>query len=137
MQGVSLKRNFANKADEVNEYFNTAAVVPPGQMAAGTYGNSGRNIITLPGLYVVNFSVIKDFKFTERYRLQFRSEFFNLFNHANFGCGGGDFSPLIQGNWNTSGGCGDPINEANSSNFGQITTAGEGRVIQFALKLFW
>jgi hypothetical protein len=135
--GASLKGHWSNTGQMVNEYFNTAAFVPPTQEVAGTYGNSGRNILTLPGLSVVNFAVTKDFKVAEPLHAQFRAEFFNLFNRANFGCGGGDFSPLIQGNWNDSDGCGDPVNTATAGNFGQLTTAGDGRVIQFALKLFW
>lgn len=134
--GVSLTRHWANKTDMINEYFNTAAFVPPSQVPAGTYGNSGRNILTLPGLNVVNFSAIKNLKLTERYRLQFRSEFFNVFNRVNFGCGGGDFS-FGNGPFGMSGGCSNPANNASSSNFGQILSAGDGRVIQFALKFLW
>ena len=82
----------------------------------GTYGNSPRNFIIGPGLINTDFSAIKDFKIMERARLQFRSEFFNVFNNVNF-------SP--------------PVSTASSSTFGRITAAGPSRVIQFALKLLW
>jgi hypothetical protein len=68
---------------------------------------------------------MKDFRIRESVALQFRSEFFNLFNHANLGC------------TNTTGGCTDPDNNATSSTFGRIRTAGPAREIQFALKLIW
>ena len=63
-----------------------------------------------------DFSVIKHFALPrEGTRLDFRSEFFNLFNHAQFGNPGGDI---------------------NSATFGVVnTTVGNPRVIQFALKL--
>jgi hypothetical protein len=109
----------------IAKYFNTAAFVPPSQVPPGTYGNSGRNILTVPPTYVTNFSALKDFKFKESLRVQFRSEFFNFFNHANLGC------------TNTTGGCNDPDNSATSATFGRIRTAGSPREIQFALKLLW
>jgi hypothetical protein len=123
--GVTVTRDHANKADMIAKYFNTAAFVPPSQVAPGAYGNSGRNILSVPGTSTTNFSVMKDFKIHESIALQFRSEFFNLFNHANLGC------------TNTTGGCNDPDNNATSSTFGRIRTAGPAREIQFALKLIW
>jgi hypothetical protein len=78
---------------------------------------------------VTNFSAIKDFRLKEQFGLQFRSEFFNLFNHTNFGCNGSTSSD--------SGGCSDPNNTASSSIFGQIRTAGPARIVQFASKLMW
>ncbi len=63
------------------QWFNPKAFQPA---VPGTFGNSGRNIITAPGLVNVDFSVFKDFRLRERTTLQFRSEFFNLPNHPNF-----------------------------------------------------
>jgi outer membrane receptor protein involved in Fe transport len=51
---------------------------------ANLVGHSGRNRFYGPGLTTVDFSAFKNFQFTERLRLQFRAEFFNLLNHANF-----------------------------------------------------
>jgi hypothetical protein len=52
---------------------------------AGTFGNLGRDTINGPGFDQLNFTVAKNFALTERMKLQFRAEFFNLFNHAQFG----------------------------------------------------
>ena len=123
--GATLTVDHAGKGDMIAQYFNTAAFLQPSQVPAGTYGNTGRNILTGPGFGVTNFSAIKDFSFTERYKAQFRSEFFNLFNQAQFGC------------TNTTGGCNDPDNTVTSRTFGRIRSAGGAREIQFALKLIW
>ena len=79
----------------------------------GQFGNAGRNILTAPGVQQWDFSLLKDFRFTESKKLQFRAEFFNIFNHANFGV---------------------PVNDMNSPNVGQVQTASDGRLIQLALK---
>src|SRR5262249_30884311 len=50
----------------------------------GRVGTSGRNQYYGPGLQNYNFAAGKTFKFTEQMGLQFRAEFFNLFNHTNF-----------------------------------------------------
>lgn len=55
-----------------------------GTPAIYTFGNGGRNILYGPGRTNVDFSVFKNFAITERFRLQFRTEVFNLFNHAQF-----------------------------------------------------
>jgi hypothetical protein len=96
----------------ITQYFNTAAFALP---APGTFGTSGRNIIFGPGLATVNFGVSKSFHIVERQSLQFRTEFFNLTNRVNLG------------NPNTT--LGGP-----ASPFGKITSAGDPRVIQFALR---
>jgi hypothetical protein len=64
------------------QWFNPQAFVLP---AAGTWGNLGRGVYTGPGLANVDFSVFKNTPITERLRLQFRAEFFNLLNRANLG----------------------------------------------------
>ncbi|HEV2387873.1 MAG TPA: carboxypeptidase regulatory-like domain-containing protein [Candidatus Acidoferrales bacterium] len=66
----------------VDRWFNTSAFVLNAPLA---FGNAGRNIATGPGFRNVDFSVIKDTRLTERARLEFRAEFFNIFNHPNFG----------------------------------------------------
>jgi hypothetical protein len=96
-------------------YFNPAAFQPN---AVGTFGNSGRNIITSPGIDTFDLGIDKNFPFRERYNVQFRWEMFNAFNHPTFG--GPDTYPN------------DGIN------FGQIfSTNGNypARVMQAALKL--
>jgi len=61
-----------------------------------------------------DFSLFKEFPIREAGKVQFRSEFFNLFNHPNFG--------------NPDNGVGD------GSTFGRLTNASDGRIAQFALK---
>ncbi len=59
----------------------TAAWGVPAQF---TFGNSGRNILYGPGRTNVDFSIFKNIIFKENYKLQFRTEMFNIFNHAQF-----------------------------------------------------
>jgi hypothetical protein len=83
----------------------------------GQFGNAGRNIVQGPGLQQWDFSVLRSFRFTESKNLQFRAEFFNLFNHANFGL---------------------PVNDLNDQkNFGKIQTSQPGRLVQLALKFLF
>jgi carboxypeptidase family protein len=53
--------------------------------AAGFYGNLGRLTVTEPGLANLDFTMVKTTLLTETKKLEFRAEFFNLLNHANFG----------------------------------------------------
>ena len=66
-----------------NTAFNTAGAVwaTPAQY---TYGNAGRNILRGPSRVNVDFSLFKDIAVTERIRLQFRGELFNILNHPQF-----------------------------------------------------
>ena len=89
------------------------------------FGNSGRSIIDGPGYQNWDFGLIKDFRLTERFKLQFRAEFFNAFNQppfADFGVGN-SYSRVVT--------------DVTADNYGQITSAGEPRNIQFALKFLW
>jgi hypothetical protein len=65
-----------------NQWFNPNAFLLP---TAGTYGNLGRGVYRGPGLADLDVSLFKTTKITERTNLQFRAEFFNALNHANFG----------------------------------------------------
>jgi hypothetical protein len=68
-------------------FFGLPTVISPvdGSAVLPTPGNLGRNTFTGPGLWNLDFSVIKDTKITESTTLQFRAEFFNIFNHVTFG----------------------------------------------------
>ena len=89
--------------------------------AIGTYGNVGRNTLVGPGRQTIDFSLVKRFAVTERTDVQFRAEFFNILNHANFG--------LPQNVPLSSSG-------AVSGSAGRITTlTTTSRQIQFALKM--
>jgi hypothetical protein len=140
LNGQAIGLNHSSRAAMVNEFFNTSAFVSPicsftpqpfnpqvieqenctpdgiPYNLLGQYGQSGRNILSGPAFSNTDFAVLKEFPFRERYRVQFRSEFFNVFNQVNFN---------------------NPDNGVTDSTFGQILGANSGRVIQFALKLFW
>ncbi len=64
-----------------SQWFNPAAfVVAP----LGQFGNAGKGIIRGPGLIDLDFALLKNFRFAERYNLQLRGEIFNAANHPNF-----------------------------------------------------
>jgi outer membrane receptor protein involved in Fe transport len=67
---------------KLTEWFNTAAFVPN---AIGTFGNTGINTLRGPRFTDIDFAVTKATHITERQSVLFRAEFFNLFNHPNFG----------------------------------------------------
>jgi Carboxypeptidase regulatory-like domain/TonB dependent receptor/TonB-dependent Receptor Plug Domain len=100
------------------EWFNTACFA---DNFIGRYGTSGRDIIIGPGTHDFDMALLKRFPLGKETRyLQFRSEFFNIFNHPNFD---------------------NPNVTETSSTFGKITSAGvqdtraSSRQIQFALRL--
>lgn len=111
---------------------NGGILTPP---AYGTIGTMGRNIFRDSGFRNWDFSVLKDWKFTERLDAQFRAEFFNVLNHPNFanpyGARGG-----YDNNDPSSGlgfGCGCITPDAAATNF--VVGAGGARDIQLGLKL--
>lgn len=67
-------------AQRVAQYFNPAAFTSP---ATGYVGNASRDSLTGPGFADWDFSLLKSTQVTERFRAQFRAEFFNIVNHAN------------------------------------------------------
>jgi hypothetical protein len=102
-----------------NRWLNPAAFILP---VVGTYGNLGRGTLTGPGLGDVDLSLFKNTAVSEKASVQFRAEFFNLFNRANFGTPN---AILFS-------------NGAISSTAGLITaTATTSRQIQFGLKLIF
>ncbi|MGH9826579.1 MAG: TonB-dependent receptor, partial [Blastocatellia bacterium] len=99
-----------------DRWFDTSVFVP----VAG-FGNLGRNVVIGPGFNNTDFSIIENTRLNERIKAQFRAEFFDLFNHANFG---------------------QPGNVVGTPSFGRITStrfptgeSGSSRQVQFALKL--
>ena len=99
------------KAARIAEWFTTNSFGAP---APNTFGNAGRNILIGPGTFNIDFSAHKLFTLTERMNLQFRAEFFNVLNHAQFN---------------------NPDTVLSDSTFGRITTARDPRIVQGALKL--
>jgi|SRR5579859_5015531 len=104
-------------------YLNNACFTPLTVTANGPIvGNNGRNSLVGPALVNFDFTVLKDTNITEKLKVQFRAEFFNLFNHANFQ------APNIDAGTST-------ILGGNSVILSQ--TATDGRDIQFGVKLVW
>ena len=119
---------------EPTQYFNPLAFAPStidvdgdGELdpvADGFYGNLGRNTLRIPGVAQVDFSLNKRFRMTERADLQFRAEFFNIFNRANFA------DPVTQ-LYSSEG-------SARRGDAGTITrTTTTSRQIQFGLKVLF
>ncbi len=93
---------------------NGAPVPPLGSFNNGTQ----RTICCGPGLIDFDFSVHKKISLTETKYLQFRAEVFNVFNHTNYSNPDGGFSD-------------------GPTSFGKISTAGDPRLLQFAMKFFF
>jgi hypothetical protein len=85
--------------------------------APGTYGNLGRNTITGPRLFNVDFSADKTFKLTERLNMQFRAEIFNLLDEAHF------YAPVFN------------VFAGNAGAIKTLISTPGGRLIQFGLKV--
>jgi Carboxypeptidase regulatory-like domain/TonB dependent receptor-like, beta-barrel len=101
-----------------DNWLNPAAFSMPAQ---GTFGNLGRNTIFGPDFKQIDFSALKDFKIGERIKLEYRAEFFNIFNHPNFDQPNTTFgTPNFGKIFNT---------------FGRTIGLGTSRQIQMALRL--
>jgi hypothetical protein len=101
------------KLGHLSEWFDTSAFAAP---AYGFFGDAANGTIRGPGYTSVNTALYKTFPIHERFNLQFRVEAFNVLNHPNFN--------------NVDTGLGD-------GNYGQVTSAGDPRILEFALKLFF
>jgi Carboxypeptidase regulatory-like domain/TonB dependent receptor len=104
-------------AHTVGDWFNSSAFAIPG---IGNYGDAGLNALRGPDFKDVDFSVLRLFTFTEKVKLQFRAELFDLFNHPNYN---------------------NPNLSLDGGSFNQITSTvggpGANRNVQFALKLLF
>jgi hypothetical protein len=99
------------KGELLARYFNTAAFVPN---ALGTFGNSGRNILRGLRQFNMDLAAAKDFRLAESVRLHLRGEVFNAANTPAFN--------------NPNATVGVPA-------YGQILSAADPRILQFALKV--
>lgn len=97
----------------VQRWFDPSAFGQPGRFLFGT---AARSVGRAPGAAVVNLGLMKNFRLAERFRLQFRGEFFNAINRPNFG---------------------NPGTTMDSANFGSIISAADARVIQLGMKLYF
>lgn len=93
------------------EWFNTAAFAQP---PAGYFGNAAYGSLTGPGVINFDMAFYKNFSFAEHGTVQFRGELFNIFNHTNFS--GVDTS-------------------LGSGTYGQVTSARDPRIVEFALQV--
>ena len=119
----TVREDYFGKGNANGDFFQIPIGVPGGTGPnQGVFGTLGRNTFRGPGYYDLDFSLIKDTDFGRRGNpeamvLQFRAEFFNLFNLVNFGL---------------------PMNVMRGTGFGIINrTAGTSRQIQFSLKLIF
>jgi len=102
--------------------FTPAPLLPAadgGDLVVTTFGNLGRNTFRGPFQQNWDFSILKTFQLTERVNMRFTTDFFNIWNHANFA------NPPIT----------DVETIGPNSPFGQIfSTTGTPRLIQFSLR---
>jgi hypothetical protein len=119
--GVALRPNLIGNPilpkDQrtIDRYFDASALALPS--VNQPFGNAGRNIARGDSFYQFDFGLQKNFAMlfiNESSKLEFRTEFFNLFNKTNFGAPNGTF---------------------NTAGFGQVRSTAPARQIQFALKL--
>ncbi|MEN6535745.1 MAG: carboxypeptidase regulatory-like domain-containing protein [Bryobacteraceae bacterium] len=104
--------NDRSRAEKIAAYFNTAAFVAN---TTGQFGNVGRNTLIGPGSWGTDTALMRTFGFLERFKMQFRAEFFSVFNNVNLG---------------------NPSSTLTSTtSFGKISSASGSRVVQFGLKL--
>lgn len=94
----------------VDRWFDVSAFRFP---APFTIGNTGRNILRADGTEAFDLGLFKHFRVREGHRIEFRSEFFNAFNHPVFG---------------------RPNSDVQAANAGIVSSASAGRIIQFGLK---
>ena len=113
-QGIAVRPNVVGVSvtgpQTVAQWFNKADFVAP---APGYFGNAGTGVIRGPHLIDFDMALYKDFRLAERYTVQFRAELFNIFNHPNF--------TALSLNYG-------------SQSFGQVTSAADPRIAEFALR---
>jgi hypothetical protein len=101
--------------ERLDRFFDVSAFTLPAQFAFGNVSHTLPDVRE-PGLVNQDFSLVKDTKINERYSIQFRAEAFNFLNNVSFG---------------------RPGTAIGSPGAGVIATAGDARILQFALKLMY
>jgi hypothetical protein len=109
----------------ITQWINPAAFATP----AGEFGTAPRNLLRGPGTWQVDLGLAKRISLAERASLEFRSEFFNIFNHPQLGQPQSTFNPS-----NTTG-FGSIINTVNTTTPISPVGSGTPREIQFALRV--
>lgn len=108
----------------LTNWFNTSAIQQP---LPGQFGNSGRNILREPGINNWDIGIDKAFELSEKIQLQLRLETFNAFNHAEYG-----LDPTQAG---VTPGQSAVGNVFGAPDFGKVTIARPGRIVQLGGKL--
>ncbi|HVN80997.1 MAG TPA: hypothetical protein VMW38_18550, partial [Terriglobia bacterium] len=128
LPGVSLIPSGGSTPDF---WFNPAAFAPP---EVGFRGTAGRNILNGPDFRTLDVGVVKNFRISETCSVQFRTEFFNLFNRANFSMPSNSENGELIYSYTPAAG-GKPARFSQAGSVGEIfSTVGDSREIQFALK---
>jgi hypothetical protein len=117
---AGTNKEFSNAAGDGNLWFNPSAFATP---AAGTFGNSPRNLLRNPGEQQWDIALFKNFNLGGSRRAQFRAEFFNFPNHPNWSNVQTD---ALQGQ-----GYANPTNSA----FGRVTAKNGQRDIQVSVRI--
>jgi hypothetical protein len=108
-----------------DRYFDTSVFSLP---APGTYGNLPRNAMRGPGTWRVDTALTRRFAISGSRQLEARLEAFNLFNHVG---------PGVTQQINGFGAVGNPTTVFTNTLFGKVTTAGDPRIMQFAVKFLF
>jgi hypothetical protein len=122
LDGVSNDRPnaMANNVDATHAQWADGFHLPEGffsEPCLGCVSNLGRNTFVGPGYWSFDTSIFKSFRVSTRFRVQFRAEAFNVFNHTNFQLGNAEIVSL------------------NDPSFGQAGGTFNPRQLQFGLKL--
>jgi hypothetical protein len=123
---------FAGATTDPNRYTSTGFLINPAafsQPGPGQFGTCRPRKFHGPGIRMLDFSIFKDFRFSEHKYLQFRAEFFNAFNHPNFANPSANISS--PGSFGKVSNTLAPILGTDSGG------PGDPREIQFALKLYF
>ena len=123
--GVSLTPPMGKR---VSGWINPQAFALP---APGMFGNAPRNLVRGPGTWQADLGAAKTFAFAERAQLQFRSEFYNIFNHPQLG------QPQATFNASQTAGFGSITNTVNTSVVSPITLWAPVRHARFSLRCAW
>jgi outer membrane receptor protein involved in Fe transport len=97
----------------VEQWFNTSCFERRPLAQTAEPGTTPRNSVRGPGFARTDLSLFRTIRLVADHRLQLRIEGFNVFNQTRFG---------------------QPGNQPGTANFGRITTAEDGRIIQLAVK---
>ena len=94
----------------ISKWFDTAAFSKP---ATGSFGNSGKGTVLGPGAWNMDLALSRSFPISDQQKVDFRWEIFNIMNHVRYN---------------------NPVTNLSSGAFGQIQSARDPRIMQFALK---